>query len=174
MLDNAPNQQSRLRQNNLLKNDSRGKYNTNKQIKSKRRYKSQDLMKGKITEADPDSINNCKEVVFKNCAPFTDCMSKINNAQIDNSKGTDVVMSINNLIEYSNNYLKISECLLQYYIDELPLTDAGVIDKFSGNSTLFQVAQEITEKTRDDGKKGIEIMLKLKYHGNFRELLKCL
>ena len=39
-----------------------------------------------------------KEVRFKNCAPFTDCVSEINNTQIDNSKYIDVVMSMYNLI----------------------------------------------------------------------------
>ena len=98
-------------------------------------------------------------------------MSQINNVQTDNSKGIDAVMSMNNFIEYSNNYLKIYGCLWQYYIDELPLTDAGVIDKFSGNSTLFKVTQEITEKTGDDGKKGVEIMVQLKHLGNFQRTL---
>ena len=46
-----------------------------------------------------DNLNNWdKEVVFKNCAPFTDCTSEINNAQIDNAKDTDVVMPMYNLI----------------------------------------------------------------------------
>ena len=27
-----------------------------------------------------------KGVIFKNCAPFTDCISEINNTQIDNAK----------------------------------------------------------------------------------------
>ena len=48
--------------------------------------------------------NNDKEVVFKNCAPFTDCISEINNTQIDNAKDIDVVMPMYNLIEYTNNY----------------------------------------------------------------------
>ena len=29
--------------------------------------------------ADADGNNTCKKVIFKNCAPFTDCISKINN-----------------------------------------------------------------------------------------------
>ena len=33
-----------------------------------------------------DANNNDKGVIFKNCAPFTDCVSEINNAQIDNAK----------------------------------------------------------------------------------------
>ena len=48
--------------------------------------------------------NANKEVIFKNCAPFTDCMSKINNTQVDNAKDIHIVMLMYNLIEYSNNY----------------------------------------------------------------------
>ena len=33
-----------------------------------------------------------KVVIFKNCAPFTDCISEINNTQIDNAKYIDVEM----------------------------------------------------------------------------------
>ena len=38
-----------------------------------------------------------KWVIFKNCAPFTDCISEINNTQIDNAKYINVVMAIYNL-----------------------------------------------------------------------------
>ena len=31
-----------------------------------------------------------KEVIFKNCEPFTDCISQINNAQIYNAKYRDL------------------------------------------------------------------------------------
>ena len=47
-----------------------------------------------------------KGVIFKNSAPFTDCISKINNTQIDNAKDLDVAMPMYNLIEYSNNCSK--------------------------------------------------------------------
>ena len=49
--------------------------------------------------------NNSIQVVFKNCAPFTNCISKINNTQIDNAEDINVVIPMYNLIEYSNNYL---------------------------------------------------------------------
>ena len=42
-------------------------------------------------------------------APFTDCISEINNAQIDNAKNIDVVMPMYNLIGYSNNHSKHQE-----------------------------------------------------------------
>ena len=59
-----------------------------------------------------------KGVIFKNCAPFTDCISEINNTQIDNAKHLDVVMKIYNLIEYGDNYLKTSGSLWQNYRDD--------------------------------------------------------
>ena len=34
-----------------------------------------------------------KIVIFKNYAPFDDCIGKINNSQIDNGNNLDVVMS---------------------------------------------------------------------------------
>ena len=49
-----------------------------------------------------------KKVIFKNCAPFTDCISKINKIQVDIAKDTDIVMPMYNLIECSDNYLKTS------------------------------------------------------------------
>ena len=59
-----------------------------------------------------------KEVICKNCAPFTDCISKINNTQVDNAKYLGVVMPMYNLIECSVNYSKTSGALWQYYRDE--------------------------------------------------------
>ena len=35
-----------------------------------------------------------KGVIFKNCASFTDCISEINNIQIDNAKCHGVVLKI--------------------------------------------------------------------------------
>ena len=52
-----------------------------------------------------------KKTVFKNSAPLTDCINKINDTQVDNAVDIDVVMPVYNLIEYSNNYLKTSRSL---------------------------------------------------------------
>ena len=70
-------------------------------------------MKGIIIVADilvaAAVINNINEnIISKNCALFTDCISEINNIQKDNAKDIDIVMAMYNLIEYSNNYSKIS------------------------------------------------------------------
>ena len=37
-----------------------------------------------------------KGVAFKNCAPFINCISDINNMQIDNAKDIDIVMHMYN------------------------------------------------------------------------------
>ena len=44
-----------------------------------------------------DEIN--KGITFKNCAPFTKCISRINNTDIDNAHDVDIVMPMYNLIE---------------------------------------------------------------------------
>ena len=59
-----------------------------------------------------------KRVTFKNCAPFTKCLSRINNTDIENAHDIDIVMPMYNLIEYSDNYSKISGSLWQYYKDD--------------------------------------------------------
>ena len=50
-------------------------------------------------DLDTGGGNNSVEVVFKGCAPFTDCKSEINNTQIDNAKDIYVVMPMYNSIE---------------------------------------------------------------------------
>ena len=57
------------------------------------------LVKGKITitGAGDDAVarqadEQDKGVAFKNCAPFTNCISVINNTQIDNAQDIDIVM----------------------------------------------------------------------------------
>ena len=62
------------------------------------------LAKGNIsvnnTAAEGAAANNTnKKVIFKNCAPFTNCISKINNTQIDNAEYIDIVMPMYNLID---------------------------------------------------------------------------
>ena len=65
-------------------------------------------MSGTITVAAlaEGGENNGIQVISKNCAPFTNCISEIKNKQIDNAKDINVVMPMYNLIEYSDNYSK--------------------------------------------------------------------
>ena len=82
------------------------------------------LVKGTITitgagdnAAARQADERDKGVTFKNCAPFTKCISRINNTDIDNAHDIDIVMPMYNLIEYSDSYSKTSGSLWQYYKD---------------------------------------------------------
>ena len=55
------------------------------------------VVKGIITVTEPDNAKRNKSVVFKNNAPFINCISKINGIQIVNAEDLDVVMSMYNL-----------------------------------------------------------------------------
>ena len=101
-----------------------------------------------------------KGVIFKNCAPFTKCISRINGTDIDNAQDIDIVMPMYHLIEYSDNYSKTSGSLWQYYRDDPSdnLTD----------SESFKSKIKMTGKTPDDGNtKDVEILVPLKYLRNF-------
>ena len=62
------------------------------------------LVSGTITVAALATGHKNKNIqeVFKNCTPFTNCISGINKTQIDNAKDIDVVMPMYNLIDYSS------------------------------------------------------------------------
>ena len=55
--------------------------------------------------------NSRKNIIIKNCALFTNCISEINNTQIDNATNIDIIMPMYNLIEYSINYSKTPRSL---------------------------------------------------------------
>ena len=108
LLDNAPNQPSEFRTKNWIEinDDTRGVYSPNKQIRFKTAMLRSSLcdysdvytlVKGNITvnntvAADANTSNTKKKIISKNCAPFMNCISKINNTQIDNAEYIDIVM----------------------------------------------------------------------------------
>ena len=77
------------------------------------------------TEANANATNTAnnnafgeKKLVFKNNAPFINCVSKINGVKTDKAEDLDVVMPMYNLLEYSKSYKKITGSLWNYYRDE--------------------------------------------------------
>ena len=121
LLDNTPNQPSKFKTKNWVEinDDARGTYSTNSKIKLKTSVlksifcdysDAYILVSGTTTVAElaAGGWNNGTEEVFKNFAPFTDCISEINNTQIDNANYIDVVKPMYNLIKYRNNYSKTS------------------------------------------------------------------
>ena len=43
-------------------------------------------------------------VAFKNCAPFTKCLTHINDEHVDGAENLDIIMPMYNLIEFGGNY----------------------------------------------------------------------
>ena len=177
LLDNASNQSSRFRTRNLVEvnDDSPGTY-TNADIKFKTTMLKSDLcdyadayifVKGTITIAGAGADAAARQldernkgVIFKNCAPFTKCISRINGTDIDNAQDIDIVMPMYNLIEYSDNYSKTSGSLWQYYKDD---PNDNLVQSESFKSKI-----KITGKTPANGNtKDVEIMVPLKYLSNF-------
>ena len=71
-----------------------------------------------VTGATNRSRKN-RPLAFKINAPFFSCISKINNALIDNAEELDVETAMNNLIECNKNYRMTTSSLRNYYTDEL-------------------------------------------------------
>ena len=125
------------------------------------------LVKGTITiTGDGDDVaarqadERNKGVTFKNCAPFTKCISRINNTDIDNAHDIDIVMPMYNLIEYSDNYSKTIGSLFQYFKD-IPNDNLA-------RSESFKYKAKITGKPpADENTKDVEIIVPLKYLSNF-------
>ena len=182
MLANTPNQSAKFRTTKWVQinDDAHGTYNTNSEINKTLILKSSscDYSDGYILVSETIIVkntgrtanpNNRKNVITKNCAPFTDCISEINNAQIDNAKDIDIVMAMYNLIEYSDNYSKTSASLWQYYRDESFLNANGAIADFSSdddNSALFKFRRKIAGRTRNNGRKHVKIRVPLEHLSN--------
>ena len=77
-----------------------------------------------------------KEIAFKINAPFRSCISKINNTLIDNAEDLYIVLSMYNLLEYSDNYSMTSGSLKNYYRDELSDVNDNASD---GKSFEYQI-----------------------------------
>ena len=108
LLNDESNKPSKFRTKNWVEidDDIRGAYSPNKQIRFKTSMLRSNLcdysdvyilVKGNISvnntaAAGVDANNTNKNVIFKNCAPFTSCISEINNEQIDDAEYIDIVM----------------------------------------------------------------------------------
>ena len=106
-----------------------------------------------------------KKIIFKNYAPFTNCISEINNTQIDNAKDIDVIMPLYNLLEYSPAYAKTSGSFWQYCKDIPAVDNNNAIVNFAENNLTdsFNFKVRITGQTGDDGTKNVEIVVPLKF-----------
>ena len=183
LLNDEPNKPSTFRTKNWVEinDDVRGVYSPYKQITFKTlmlrsslcHYSDAYILVKEIsvnnTAASGVAANKTvKKLIFKNCAPFTNCISKINNTQIDNAEYIDVIMPMYNVIEYSDNYSKTFRSLWQYYKDISAVDNDGDIVVFNGGNDTdsLNFKSNLIGKTDDGDIENVEIMVPLKYLSN--------
>ena len=172
LLNDESYQPSKFRTRNWVEidDDVRDEYSPNKQIRFKTaRSSSCDysdaciLVEGNIlvsntAGAGAAANNTNKKVIFKNCAPFTRCISKINNEQIYNAEYIDIVMSTHSLIEYSDNFSKTSGSLWQYCILTWSAKCVIIYTNANGQVPTFTITETnlyvpvVTLSTQDNAK----------------------
>ena len=119
------------------------------------------LVTGNINITGGD--NNTK-VVFKNCAPFKDCRTEINDTFVDYADFINIAMPMYNLIEYSDNYSDTSGSLWQFKRDEIGGDNDLTVDAqhIPNNSSSFKYKSSFIKD-----RNGVKIAIPLKYFSNF-------
>ena len=85
------------------------------------------VKEAKKCETAAASNNAYKKVTFKNCAPFTNCISRINNAQIDDAIDIDIVIPLYDFIEYSDSCSKTPGILWKHCRGEPALANNNIL-----------------------------------------------
>ena len=145
---------------------------------TKKTFTADDIDAPNNTEANVTATNTAnnnafgeKKLVFKNNAPFINCVSKINGVKIDNAEDLDVVMPMYNLLEYSKNYKKTTGSLWNYYRDEpSSVIVANNITHSILNSESFDYKASFMENgvTHDNlTKNDVKVVVPLKHLSNF-------
>ena len=110
-------------------------------------------------------LNAATQVVFKNCAPFKNCRTEINDTFVDYADFINIAMAMCNLIKYSDIYSNSSGSLWDFKRDEIA-NNANVTN--DGNAPSFKYKTGLIANTNADGtKKGVKIAVPLKYLSNF-------
>ena len=164
-----------------INDDPCGLFNETSQIKSKNSMLKSSLFDFRgayilvsrtITNDRAGDDDNAKQLykrnkglIFRKCAPVTDCISKMSNTQIDYAKDLDAVLPIDNLVAYINDYSKTSGRLWKYCRDD---QNDNMVES---GSFIFKM--KITGKSSAAGdKKDVKIAAPLNHLGNFQRTLK--
>ena len=92
--------------------------------------------------------NAVTQVAFKNCAPFEDSGTEINDTFVDYANFVNITMPMYNLIEYSDNYSDTSRSLWDFKRDEI-VNNANVTNDDSAPS--FKYEATIIGNTENNG-----------------------
>ena len=127
-----------------------------------------------LADASNENVKAEKDVTNKINASFRSCISKINNALIDDAEDLDIVLLMHNLLEYIQKYSMTLGCLWNYYRGEFDDVDGNASDgksfiyktKIVGN-TPERPANEGDANRRPVSTLNVEVTIPLKYPSDF-------
>ena len=173
LLNNSENKYSKFatKKWNIIDSESKGNYSHENPIKFLTKSIESSLcnysdayilVTGNIT-ATPN--NAATQVIFKNCAPFKDCRTEINDTFVDYADFINIAMPVYNLIKHSDNYSDTSGCLWNFKRDEI-INNADVTNDH--NAPSFKYKASLIGNTENNGRKnGVKIAVPLKHLSNF-------
>ena len=136
---------------------SSGQYSVNKNVRFNTSIVGSDLcdysnayivVKATIVlQGTTDASKRNEKLALKNNALFESCIPRINNTLIDSAEDLDIVITMYNLLEYSENYSMTSRSLLKYYRDEVLLSFDDANENNDGSNYMIDNNQTTTSKS---------------------------
>ena len=124
------------------------------------------LVKGDITTTGGNPDNN---VGFENCAPFTKCITHINDDNVDSADNLDIIIAMHNLAEHSDNYSDTSWSLWQFKRDEQNMNNENSANVNTADSSSFKYKSRFFKSLTDADSgvfKNVKIVVPLQYLSN--------
>ena len=135
---------------------SSGQYSVNKNVRFNTSIVGSDLcdysnayivVKATIVlQGTTDASKRNEKLALKNNALFESCIPRINNTLIDSAEDLDIVITMYNLLEYSENYSMTSRSLWKYYRDEVLLSFDDANEN-GGSNYMIDNNQTTTSKS---------------------------
>ena len=154
----------------VINDESKGNYSPDDEVKFLTRSLESSLcdysdayilVTGNITVAGGNA--NTK-VAFKNCAPFKECRTEINETFVDKTKHINIAMPMYNLIKYNDNHSDTSGSLWQFKRNEIEGDVDLTVDAqhIPNNSSSFKYKSSVITN-----RNGVKIVVPQKTLSNF-------
>ena len=97
------------------------------------------VKKRNAANTDDIALDAITQVAFKNCVPFKDCRTDINNKFVDEAHHINITIPMYNLIEYSDNYSDSSGSLWNFKRDKIT-NNANVSNDDNASSFKYKAS----------------------------------
>ena len=148
--------QNLQKKRNIIDSESKGNYShenpikfLTKSIESSLCYYSDAyiLVTRSITSIPNNAVT---QVIFRNCAPFKDCITEISDMFVDYADFINITMPMYNLVEYSDNFSDASGSLCDFKRDEI-IKNTDVTN--DNNAPSFKYKANLIANAENNGTK---------------------